>query len=1296
MANFSQPLLGAGAEAKNDWAKASAATSLTFTGEGEFRRGFEVEIGINALATADAGLSKFINATVRGNAFAEAKASLRCQLPLNLFDEFGITVGAQAVAQAAAGIQVGLGLSIGDFIALIRQNPDSEGLPLDLVYLLLEESTAGGNFEIHVSAAAMAYASILITGEIVKNPGFHILVEAGVGLAAGVGFSGGLDLGIRNFRRFYGRAVDRTVDSVVEGLTPFLSRNGENLIPTLQALSPAAKMSLRAAYEIGDYIAKNSPSSNRQGAVDLSNHCVGIILEEAQRFLFGKFLEAGLSSLERLVINGVPKLAPGEWEKLKPQRVALANVLYRMPAEPFQPTAENATYWLDLVLKGIELAGQLPPQMSDEIIRGFAIVFSAISLTMKAIESHVNQAQSYAFAIGAGRVTSPPPSFSGVLTMPLDHPSIQGHINRVLSRVNTHTIDYADLITYLVSDVAITTLRDAIPAVDEYLSIFHQPVVANTLNNVVHTLLQSGGAFVRNKSGDIDPQETLRILLGALDAFLTQKIDQELVPEVNQRIADDNLNLYFNEVVVNTLIFINDVAFQTVLDWEKKPVDQDAFKEALASVMTMLLGRSLVLVGDGFMAALQADMQRACEYAAGQMSSRNDPFKAIGLSASPALKALVADILRVGGEVFGPLPEDARRRLRFVLYDVMETLPPTAAAQSDFLENLSDQFFIPNQEYVDELSDEMLSISLDRFQLFVERVLQSGGEFILDAIEAFIKQMTEAVLKWAKDLGSAIKDLLDRIAHLDELIQDLKVQAQQAFDRATEELDALLEMFSARGFRDRLRSAIVNQIYKDAKAVLADNPVYRNLPRDIRKSIRRALKDFIQDTIEGPLLDPIFDAIGTIAGELDSILDDVQELNPHEPLGPQLLDLLVDRMEDSIRDMFGGARPNINVGFTVTVFGMSQHFSLGKVKLSFTDLFRILREAIDYLSFYESQLEAAAGELGKAFSLAIDIQSKQDERSIKHDERNRLDRIRGEFTAQPKTITILNPVQSLVYDDDVEVQINLGGVPASYLGLDKGEQQRVLIFLNGRLIPPQALARDVPFAKLDAPELRGPINLQDLARSNLPGVLVAGKSARIQLSAPSSNQDVPANTSLLRSLPTGSLIRSTDQGKKILSARPVVRQTVKRSSGGHPVTTTSMTNVLPGRRMTATKRGRLQQTLPAGTTLEFRADRAHLVPGTNTLVVVVIDPGGQRYQQAVSFGVTSAPRKGKQTPGARLPEVPGRKQKSTPALPANRISELYDRDLIASRLKKGQDFLAKRTEQHIKDLHRGEENEGKQ
>ncbi len=1047
MASISEPLLGAGAAAKNDWAKAEAATSLTFTGEGQIRRGIDVEIGLSALANADAGLSRFVDATVRGNAFAEATASLRLQLPLNLFDQFGLALGAQAVAQAAAGIEVGLGLSIGDFINLLSNNDEALGLPLDLVVLLLDEAVVGGKFEAHIAAAAMAYASILITGEVVKNPGFQISAEAGLGLAAGVGFSGGLDIGIRNFRRFYGRAVDRAVGAVVDGIGELMPDELKPLQPRVKALAPMATTALRLAYEIGDYLANVQPGHDHQSALDLSNHCVGIILEEAQRFICGQFLQAGLRSLERLVTHDVPNFAEGLWDKLMPQRQALANVLYATPDEPFQPTAENAAYWSDLIGKGTDLIAQLPPAPGADLTRGAAIIFSATELLTDAIRSRINVAQGYAFAIGAGRTTSPQPIFSG----PLQNqpgPRIREHINTVLTRNKSHSIDYPDLVAYLATDVIIAALRDLVPSIDEYLSIFRNPKVADDLRAILRTLLQNREAFIRNSGGDFDPQATLGVLLNVIDAFVTAKIEQELVPAINRQISDGNIKLYFNEVLVGTLLYIKEVAFETVLEWETTSVDRKAFTEALSSVMTMLIGRSLVLVADGFMAVLQTNMQAACAYAASRLDAQKGPFEAIGVAVSPELKALLADTLRIGGEIFGPLPEDTRQRLRSVLYDVMEALPPTQAERASFLTNLADQFFIPNEDSVRALSDQLLAISRQRFQLFVERVLETGGTLLANAIEDIIKQVVETVLHWATELEQSIGSLLNDVRQLGQLIQAAMAQAQQAFAKAIQQLKLLVDQFSNQNFRATIREALTNEFLQIGKGVLAGNPLYRSLPREARNLVTSILHDVIHDLVDAPILNPLLDSIGAVAGDLDSMLDDIRELNPNQSLGPQLLDLLIDRMEDRIRDTFG-SNPRISVGFYVSLFGFSQHFSLGTLELPFATVFTLLRNVINAAEFYNAALEQAAADLGAAFSKSLDLTTKQALQSQRTADLNRLNRIRGEFTSDPKTITILNPVQSLVYDDDVTVQIRLGNVPSSYLGLNKDEQQRVLIFLNG-------------------------------------------------------------------------------------------------------------------------------------------------------------------------------------------------------------------------------------------------------
>jgi len=1279
MASISQPLLGAGASAKNDWAHASAATSLTFTGEAQIRRGVEVAIGLKALATADAGLSRFIDATARGNAFAEATASLRYQLPLNLFDEFGLTIGAQAVAQAAAGIEVGLGLSIGDFVALLRQNQESAGLPIDLIVLLLDEAVVGGRFEVHVAAAAMAYASVLITGQVVKDPGFHVTVDAGLGLAAGVGFSGGLDLGIRDFRRFYGRAVDLTIASVVDGVGSLLPEDAQQFMPQLRALAPVAATALRVAYEIGDYIAKNNPNSSHQDALDLSNHCVGIILEEAQRFLFGRFVEAGLRSIEHLIIHDVPGLAQGVWNGLFPQRQGLANVLYQTPEEPFQPTPENAAYWSDLVAKTADLVAQLPASPGENVTRGMSILFAATELLTEAIRSRVNQGQAYAFVIGH-RATTPPPPFGGALAHQ-PSPRIRHHINGVLRRSDSHTIEFADLVGYLVSDVAIAALREALPAVDEYLTIFEDPAVAGNLNDVVRTLLQNREAFIPSRT-DPDPQAALRVLLRLLDTFITNKINQDLIPALNRQLPGGNVKTYFDEVLMGTLLYTKNVAFQSVLDWETHPVDQKAFTEALAAVMTMLLGRSLVLVGDGFMAALQADMQRACTHAASKIDGPKDPFRAIGIPPNPELKALLAETLRIGGEVFGPLPEETRHNLRFALYDVMETLPPAEADKSSLVENLADQFFIPNQESLEDLSEQLLAISRERFQLFVERVLEASGQVVLGIIEHVIQEVIKTVLKWAKDLDDAIEGLLNRIRELDQAIEQLIAQAQLVFHNATEQLEAFLERFSDASLRSRLRTDLSEKIFRKAKNVLADNLFYRGLPKEAKHYVKGVLKDLIDDMIQSPLLDPVFNAIGSLTGELTGMLDDVRDLNPDEALAPQLLDLVLDRMEDRIRDEFGGSNPRIDVGFTVTVFGSSQHFSLGNVSLRFSTLFTILRDAINDLSFYENELQAAAAALGAAFTKSLDLDAKQNERNAKHSDHDRLNRIRSEFTPEPKTVTIINPVMSVVYDDDIEVKIHLAGVPGSYLGLARDEQQRVLIFMNGDLIPPQSLTRDDPFASLDSEQLRQPIDVSRVAKFDFASNALVGNIAQIRFLEPAERKTVSVERD--NSYPLHAGIRSLSTGRGTGSSRPVIRQSVNASENSPSVVTSTVANVLPGRRMTRTKRSSLEETLSPGTSIQFHVDRDHLVTGTNTLVVVVIDPGGHRYQQVASFGVTAPAVAGNDEP--KLPALPGRKRIGRPGIPPGAIDLHFNRGLLANKVKKGQAFLAQHSAQLLKDF----------
>jgi hypothetical protein len=81
-----------------------------------------------------------------------------------------------------------------------------------------------------------------------------------------------------------------------------------------------------------------------------------------------------------------------------------------------------------------------------------------------------------------------------------------------------------------------------------------------------------------------------------------------------------------------------------------------------------------------------------------------------------------------------------------------------------------------------------------------------------------------------------------------------------------------------------------------------------------------------------------------------------------------------------------------------------------------------------------------------------------------------------------------------------------------------------------------------------------------------------------------------------------------------------------------------------------------------------------LVFGTNTLAVVVIDPGGQRYQQVVSFGVARTTRPGAGDVVAVLPALPGRISRP-PASMRRGVDLHFEAALVADRLKASEAFV---------------------
>ena len=425
-------------------------------------------------------------------------------------------------------------------------------------------------------------------------------------------------------------------------------------------------------------------------------------------------------------------------------------------------------------------------------------------------------------------------------------------------------------------------LRAGFPDVDRFAQIFAGPMGQDAAG-VLGTLLSNREAFLPDASGNINPRRTLEVLLNALDGFITERLNAELKQRVYAATPDEVTRLYFDEVLLSAINFAKDVAFRTVLDWDKTPVDKDTFTEALASVLTMLVGRSVVIIGDQFFDLVAQNIQTATAHAAGHLEGPRSVFRAIGIPASPEMTRLFADTLRIGGEVFGPLPDATRARIRGILYEIMEPLPPGGGQA--LLEELGDQFFIPSGEHVDALRDELLAIARDRFGAFTEKVLLNAGAMLLEAIADFIADVLATIKQWEKDLLKALDDLGKALTALADEIAQLIDEMEAAFGKAMDSFEALLETLSNSSMRSALKAQVVDELYADAKSILKQNPLYKALPREFRSAVKSLLKDTIRGLVNSPIVDPVLDVIGEIAGALDDVVDDVRSLDPGPAAG---------------------------------------------------------------------------------------------------------------------------------------------------------------------------------------------------------------------------------------------------------------------------------------------------------------------------------------------------------------------------------------------------------------------------
>lgn len=1247
---YDDPLFAAQAGAATDWGSVEGGVLVRIPVQAELNRGLAVELGIEAMANLDAGFSKFLTAELGAHAQVQAGVRGQIQMPMNLFREVGFAVRLQAILEAAAGVRVGLGISIGDFVALAQSQLQLRGLPLNLFRIFLEEVEIGASLHAKVAFTAQAYANLVATGTLVGDgqtqPGFNIVFGYGYGFKGGYGMRMVARAGLRDVSRFVARSVDTIVDHTIDELIAQMPAADATTPRLLDATRAPAKIAFRIGYELGDYIVRNSIPMTGAGAQNVALRCTQVVLEESQRYLLRKLIDVCLDAVTGYLRNEFDQVDESKWNAMRGAREQLAALLEAMPAEPFDlRDGSTRAYWNDVSIQLTNLAISLVGANSIPagVRRDLATVWSAVQLMFAATERVVRSSASVS-VIGLAPATAKA-SFAGPLPSQ-PHAVIAQVVRDAVPAATTPPppLTQQDLLEFLTGTVVLDALRARAPEIDRYIEAFVGRI-APSPNDVARLLMTSLGSIMKDANGNFDDVATLREFAFGLRLFLADKFEAEVVPAIRAAVPSTRPEplMAVDEVLVPSMHMVMDTCFDQVVGWASGAVSQKALEEALSSVIMSVIGRTLVLTGDVLMAATQeqtVDILRALARPPGAPAPTNAlvsvpagfPESAAQIIA-PGMSMSATDVaewlrefLGIAADVARPFPQHVRRKVRGLMYEVIAPLPPENP--SSLAQSLKNDLWIPNDQALMALGEELIGQVGDRFVAFALRLLERLGEIVIEQLTDAIAALVAAVVQWFEDLASAIQLLVQRLAEIALELIALLASIEQLVDRTLEEIQGLLSAMSGR--RSELRQRVVNRLSGDALVFLKANPVYMIMPPGVKQSARNAMRAAISAALENPVLGPVFDAISAIAADVNSLLDDVRALDPNAGLVTGIQALLLERIRQRVLAAFGGSNPGINVGFTVAwsrpvvvyypptaaypygrvVTTMKQEtttFDLGRVELPVSAFFDLIGEAILKVSVVEQRITALAQAIVDLLHAELLELAMKTERDAVAATRDRLEQERSLGEVEIGGVEIHEPAMASVHGYSVPITIVVEGAPPAALEVRPDAPQRALICLDGEpmdlsrfSITPWsagAVLRHNDLGLLRNPQLRGrPSTLSDWPQKSEHAGTTAVRDAVGRQGA--LRADIA--TASVRAVRMDHAVRDATRGASTSSCR---------GKGSSRAILTALED----------SGGSTTRALRSGCVLSTIVPLASLDEGPHTLTVSIVDGAGREFRAFSTF-----------------------------------------------------------------------------
>ncbi|MCA9290694.1 MAG: hypothetical protein KDA25_06175 [Phycisphaerales bacterium] len=1280
---FDDPLFAVQAGAATDWGSISGSAMVKVPIDLQLNRGLKLELGIQALARVDARFQKFISAQLAGQVQAQARVQGQIQMPMNLFREVGFAVRLQAILEASAGIQVGIGLNIGDFIELAHSQFQLRGLPMTLFRIFMEEVDIGISLFAKVAYTAQAYANLVATATLVgddqTDPGFNIVYGYGYGLKGGYGMRVFARAGLKDVSRFVARTVDVLVDFTIDELIAIVPAEDDLTPAILDASRAPAKIAFRIGYELGDYIVSNSVPMTGDGAQQVAMKCVEVVIEEAQRYLLRKMIDVGLDALTAFLKDQFDDTDDATWDALKQAREDLAARLMSMPSEPFDlRDSTTMNFWNDVVVLMVNLAIDVggAANVPADTRRDLAMIWSAVQLMFVATVRLV-RADASVSVIGLPPVAAAA-AFEGPLTAQphaIIGDVVRDAVEAVTGAAPVGDLTQEDLLVFLTGDAILDTLRTTAPEVDQFLEMFVDDTDA--ISDFARLIMTGVNSIATDDDGALDANASLQSLAYGLRLFISDKFEDIVVPVIRSAVPSHQpeLLMYVDEVLLPSMHMIIDSCFDQVVNWATGEVSQQALEEALSSVIMAVIGRTVVLTADLMIAYSQeqtVDILEALAREPGAPEPANAiihvpsgfPEAAAGIIAPavPLSESDVADGLReflgIAAAVAAPFPPATRKKIRGLMYDLIAPLP--AENPGSLLESLKNDLWIPNDGALKELGGELMGQVGERLVEFALRLCERLGEIMIEQLLEAFAAAAAAIGQWVEGLAAAIQMFVARLA---EIALELTALLGAIEDLAGDALDAIQSLLGAMsGRRTALKTSIVDHIVADATVILDEHPLFMPLPPAAKTSARNAMRAAVAATVGAPILDPVFDAVSAIATEANDFLDDVRDLDPNEGLVTGIATLLTTRIEDALLASFGGSDPGIDVEFNFSwscpevIYHpptweyptgwfetkektCSQSFDLGRVELPVSGLFSLIADLIMSASTVEQWIVTLAQTVHDLLVAELETIALGEEQDTLAQEKAQTEAEQALAGVAVGAVSIIEPAMTSVHHYSVPIAVVIEGVLPEFVRAGDDVPDRVFVYLDGE--PLDVDDFEITAWPGSAPASFGP----GLVSATLINGFLAEETPDHHTPDAPAKKKMPAASDIGRDAVEAAIVRHTSRRARTTTGRSSwTRGTVV----AHQRTGTERESLTkagtPNDRRDLMRRGpaasgtkgagkgtpvvpvapSTQDELGPGTLLAHSIPLSTLDEGFHTLVVSVFDGAGREQRDVTTFVVEAA------------------------------------------------------------------------